>query len=644
MKSKTIFFIFLFIASQLFYCEKKVITPDQPTVPEVTTTEATFITSTSAISGGCVVKSGDKAIIDRGICWSTVSNPTVLMGTKISDDGGTGIFIIPLVNLTSSTTYYIRAYAINSIGISYGSQVSFTTTSSGVTGTYYVSHTGSNINNGSINAPFATLSYACTKATKSGNIIHINPGTIAEKDQCRLAPGVSIEGDGPTSIIKSIMSGTGFTIHLESGSENTNGNQHISGIKMDGNNQTAYGAITIRFRGNVKIYNCTFVNFKMFGIKYYNGEPPDDRWATGCEFHNNIVTNCAGYFNEDSKGDALHITGTDGMLVYNNTMTENKSNGANGNCIGMVEGFNKNLKIYKNTIHHKYLHGWPSAGSTHWDFAIEMWNALGGVEIYNNDIIGSIDICRALGKGSSEYCVWIHNNNIGQTTLLAGENIRGILLEHITNDVIIEYNHIKNVAQGFMVNTEYPNVSTKNIRVSYNIFENIGANGLNSKGWGINWGCDVCDHILTGVIDNIQILNNVFTGSSSATTRWGIELPDSDHSTNVTIQNNIIYNFDYCSIYGNGEGGTTIDNLSIENNIFYGDANNDIIYLNGMSPTNNTTRNNYTDNPLFVSSTNFHLQPGSPAINNGIDVGLSKDYDGSNVNNPPEIGVYEYIP
>jgi len=69
--------------------------------------------------------------------------------------------------------------------------------------TYYVSQTGSNSNSGSSSSPWATLSYACAHATKSGDIIHINAGTITETAQSNLAAGVSIAGEGVTSVIRS---------------------------------------------------------------------------------------------------------------------------------------------------------------------------------------------------------------------------------------------------------------------------------------------------------------------------------------------------------------------------------------------------------------------------------------------------------
>ena len=60
------------------------------------------------------------------------------------------------------------------------------------------------------------------------------------------------------------------------------------------------------------------------------------------------------------------------------------------------------------------------------------------------------------------------------------------------------------------------------------------------------------------------------------------------------------------------------------------------------APTNYTFSDNITTDPAFVSTTDFHLQAGSPCINAGIDVGLTTDYDGQAVSDPPEIGAYEY--
>jgi uncharacterized protein (TIGR02145 family) len=94
--------------------------------PMLKTTEVYPITQTSAISGGIVYETGGGQILERGVCWSTLKNPTVA-DTKSSDGSGFGSFTSNLTGLDPKTTYYVRAYASNSAGVSYGSQMSFAT-------------------------------------------------------------------------------------------------------------------------------------------------------------------------------------------------------------------------------------------------------------------------------------------------------------------------------------------------------------------------------------------------------------------------------------------------------------------------------------------------------------------------------------
>jgi hypothetical protein len=84
------------------------------------------ITTTTATSGGTVGADGGASVTARGVCWSTTTNPTTL-DSKTVDGTGTGIFTSAITGLTSGTTYYVRSYATNSIGTTYGPEVSFTT-------------------------------------------------------------------------------------------------------------------------------------------------------------------------------------------------------------------------------------------------------------------------------------------------------------------------------------------------------------------------------------------------------------------------------------------------------------------------------------------------------------------------------------
>lgn len=98
------------------------------TTPTVTTTSPiTSITRTTATGGGNVTSDGGAAVTARGVVWSTSTNPTIALPTKTLDGIGTGSFSSSLTSLTCNTLYYVKAYATNSVGTSYGSEVTFTT-------------------------------------------------------------------------------------------------------------------------------------------------------------------------------------------------------------------------------------------------------------------------------------------------------------------------------------------------------------------------------------------------------------------------------------------------------------------------------------------------------------------------------------
>ena len=96
--------------------------------PAIVTNAVTNSVNTSATGSGTISAWGGSTITDRGICWSTSHNPT--LGTAIDYNsagaGGEGTFTAPIGGLTLGQTYYVCAYATNSSGTSYGTEVSFT--------------------------------------------------------------------------------------------------------------------------------------------------------------------------------------------------------------------------------------------------------------------------------------------------------------------------------------------------------------------------------------------------------------------------------------------------------------------------------------------------------------------------------------
>lgn len=97
------------------------------TAPTVVTVEVTAITLHTATSGGTITTDGGSPITAKGICWSTSANPTTEDDNAPAGTGSTA-FSSDMTGLTPSTTYYVRAYATNSVGTSYGNELTFETT------------------------------------------------------------------------------------------------------------------------------------------------------------------------------------------------------------------------------------------------------------------------------------------------------------------------------------------------------------------------------------------------------------------------------------------------------------------------------------------------------------------------------------
>jgi len=118
--------VYDFIQSSLFVVFN--LTSTSTILPDVTTTSITSITQNSAISGGNVTAQGGTDVNTRGVCWSTSPNPTT-SSNKTIDGSGTGEFTSHITGLSENTAYYVRAYAENLAGISYGEEVNFNTLS-----------------------------------------------------------------------------------------------------------------------------------------------------------------------------------------------------------------------------------------------------------------------------------------------------------------------------------------------------------------------------------------------------------------------------------------------------------------------------------------------------------------------------------
>ncbi len=150
--------------------------------PILTTTAISSPTRTTAVSGGNVTNNGGAAVTARGVCWSTSSGP-VATGSHTSDGTGNGTFTSNISGLSPGTTYYVRAYATNPAGISYGNEIFFTTSPVQVPTLTTTAVTG------------VTL----TTAISGGIITDDNGGAVTAKGVCWNTSGSPTTSDPKTS-------------------------------------------------------------------------------------------------------------------------------------------------------------------------------------------------------------------------------------------------------------------------------------------------------------------------------------------------------------------------------------------------------------------------------------------------------------
>jgi len=193
--------------------------------PTVTTTVVSNITATTATSGGNVTDAGGAAVTARGVCWSTSANPTI-SDSHTTDGTGTGIFTSSITGLTPGTTYHVRAYATNSVGTSYGSDITFTTNAVAPT---VITTVVSNISS--------------KTASSGGNVTDDGGAAVTVKGVCwstsanpTTSDGHTTDGTGTGTFTSSITGlAPGTTYHVRAYATNSVGTSYGSDITFTTN-------------------------------------------------------------------------------------------------------------------------------------------------------------------------------------------------------------------------------------------------------------------------------------------------------------------------------------------------------------------------------------------------------------------------
>ncbi len=324
---------------------------------------------------------------------------------------------------------------------------------------------------------------------------------------------------------------------------------------------------------------------------------------------------------------------------------------------------------------------------TGWNFHIEVWSNEGGFEIYNNEFYGgdtAVDCAGPSGGiGDYPYSWSIHDNLFAPLngaasprTTYRGKSwivieakytyktlvynnkfeygITGISMwPLIAEDVLIYDNVFSNAVYLFSSRAyeggQYGSLVADFKRISF--YRNVATLSNTS---GYFYGAIKISASGSSRISDVNIYNNTLV-SDNIIHMAGVDLTAGSTSgntpiaggtlSNINIKNNIMAYFTNqgpIRIINNG----VIDGLHIENNLSYNLSNANIMpyfwtynigsmsnytYLNNI-PLSNTTQ----QNPLFISSSDYHLQSSSPAINKGVDVGLPYN------DTSPDIGTFEY--
>jgi len=496
---------------------------------------------------------------------------------------------------------------------------------------------------GSYTTPWKTLSYACTQVTTPGDVIHVKAGTYTETEQCIVAPGVSIVGAGLTSIIKLNYVSTGATdaaiMLTSSAGASINGNQSISYLLIDGDDLTCTRGIYVAYRNNVVIHNCTIRDISYHGVIYngttqsWTADPTNT--STGNRIHNCILDNIAGVTGPAvGTGGGVRIMGQSGFeFDHNQSIQDSRVSGENADNI---KGYaNKGMKVHDNYFKRRDVEAW-------WNFYSEFHYSWGGFEVYDNTFVGG-GTWDASGnvKGSYDFGLKIYRNSFTTTTGAAvarGDHRQpSIDIESFTysNDIYIFNNIFTCVDVPILIENSLLGIN--NIHVYYNLMIEI-ENLTDAYSSPII----IYNTIAGSVINDLYIYNNVMTGGSSAYA--GVSVTVGEDINNLVVRNNIFQGPDmnYPARINAPTPTGYVDYFTFTNNISYGCGSNTPSISASVTVTNDNITDNITDDPLFVGGGNYHLQSGSPAIGAGVDVGLTEDYDGQAVNDPPEIGAYEY--
>lgn len=448
--------------------------------------------------------------------------------------------------------------------------------------TYYVDKNHPNANNanpGTENLPWLTIQHA-VDVVEAGDIVYVKAGLYSER--------VDLTG--------------------------TNGTEGNSGNETNG--YITYEA----FPGDSVILDGT--SYSSWGSAFMSG-----KWAGGSramdyiQLKNFIIRNYPdqGITFENDSADPSNSVGSHHIIIENVTVYNNGNVGILFEGGTEPNGTSHDIIIRGCRAHNNNNHGIKFTG-----------DAAG---IYNREHIhdSSIENCishdnlfMGIHVSTGNYNIIVRNNS-------SYNNGRQGIGAHEIWDSVYMGNHVYSNGQGPESEDEGIVVwSSRNVSITRNIIHNNPGYGL--KFWNDLNGSSHTAHNNViyyngegGLLISTNVNNSKFYHNTLASNQ-GVGLNLNSSGSNNIIKNNVLYQNSVQVIPGNGN--------IFDYNLYFPDVSfsvKDIHYL--------------TEDPLFINAGNsdFHLQPTSPAVDFGVDVGVNIDAEGNQRprENSFDLGAYE---
>lgn len=551
--------------------------------------------------------------------------------------------------LDASKDYYWKVVANNSVGSTNASNngIKFTT-GDVVTGSFYVSTSGSDANgNGSAGNPWKTLAYAVSQIPAGqNNTLHIAAGTYVETQPVKVPLGVNLEGAGvdqvtitsagsvPVDAGVDVTSGDwklwyhGSLIQLYSGGyqggdavlygspdemiPSSNGNQYLTGFTVDGANKQVKAGIWVQNRNNVTMHHVKVQNCEQRGAVFTRSdlwwyEPmPEGMWMHNSTIHDVEFINNGAQLGSETLGN-LCLAGLDGADIYNITINDNVGYGIKFIMVGHY----RNVKIHDCDITvNEQDAAWGEK------ISIELWNLDQGNEVYNincntwHSYVNHGQITEYEPTGDE-----VNNLKIRNVVMIDEDGSSGKeAIEAALSGVEISDCYFQDKGFGIAIWNGQGQTLKKNFLIKNNIINNVARQP--NFGFGNSAAVFIPDPAT-----NVMIYNNVFD-------KMGVAL-DLGPATNVDIKNNIFYMTEGDDVKG-GSG-------SASHNLKYHSNSQKAAFNSSLSGSNNVS-----GNPGLVESGNRVTTFYEPASNSSLVVDAGTDIGDAFSGSAPDIGRWEY--